>query len=182
MVNVGLRAYIWHQKPVEEQIAREVTCNIMLSRRLVAVIIKLCTKCKHDSAVLDSQPFNLSWIPRLRQVRVLARQKQPFEVHSSLIDFALPYSKCKEHGFPEQQVLQVQRRPSSAGGPSVAASEVILFPRLVSQDVSQWLSLLPLSLSLSEYRFQLVQYSVSSMASLTSQVPTAYSFAGMCRV
>ncbi len=125
MVNVGLRAYIWHQKPAEEQIAREVTCNTMFSRRLVAVITEVCTKCKHASAVLDSQPLNLSWVPRLRQVRVSARQKQPFGVHSSLINFTLPYSKCKEHGFPEQQVLQVQRRPSSAGGPSVAASEVI---------------------------------------------------------
>ena len=35
-------------------------------------------------------------------------------------------------------------------------------------------------LSFSEQCFLLVQYSVSSMASLTSQVPTAYSFAGMC--
>ncbi len=30
MVNVSLRAYIWHQKSVEEQIAREVTCDIVL--------------------------------------------------------------------------------------------------------------------------------------------------------
>ncbi|KAL0044841.1 hypothetical protein WJX82_011228 [Trebouxia sp. C0006] len=93
MVNVSLRAYIWHQKSVEEQIAREFwTLN-----------------------------------------------------HSTYHGYRDYVSKCKEHGFPEQQVLQVQRRPSSAGGPSVAASE----------------------------------YSVSSMASLTSQVPTAYSFAGM---
>ncbi|KAL0039440.1 hypothetical protein WJX79_008386 [Trebouxia sp. C0005] len=93
MVNVGLRAYIWHQKSTEEQIAREF------------------------------------WT--LNQ-----------STYHGYRDYV---SNCKEHGFPEQQVLQVQRRPSSAGGPSVAASE----------------------------------YSVSSMASLTSQVPTAYSFAGM---
>lgn len=30
MVNVGLRAYIWHQKSAEEQVVREVICNIML--------------------------------------------------------------------------------------------------------------------------------------------------------
>ena len=35
-----------------------------------------------------------------------------------------PCSYCTEHGFPEQQMLQPQRRPSSTGGPSVETSEV----------------------------------------------------------
>lgn len=93
MVNVGLRAYIWHQKTPEQQVAREL-----------------------------------------------------WQLNNATYQGYRDYiSNCKEDGFPEQQVLQVHRRPSSAGGPSIAASE----------------------------------YSVSSMASLSSQVPTAYSFAGM---
>lgn len=33
-------------------------------------------------------------------------------------------SNCKENGFPEQQALHVQRRPSSAGNTNVAASDI----------------------------------------------------------
>lgn len=93
MVNVGLRAYIWHQNTAEQQTAREL------------------------------------W----------SLNKATYHGYREYV------SHCKEHGFPKQQLLQVQRRPSSAGGPSVAASE----------------------------------YSVSSLASVSSQFPAPYSFAGM---
>lgn len=46
------------------------------------------------------------------------------ELITSHAYFVPTYSNCKEDGFPEQQMLQVHRRPSSAGGPSIAASEV----------------------------------------------------------
>ncbi|KAL3135572.1 hypothetical protein ABBQ38_006052 [Trebouxia sp. C0009 RCD-2024] len=71
MVNVGLRAYIWRHKSVENQTAREL--------------------------------WSLNGV-----------------TYSGYRDYV---SHCKEHGFPEQQMLQPKRRPSSAGGPSVAASE-----------------------------------------------------------
>ena len=51
--------------------------------------------------------------------RQAVTDQQSFTIH-----YVLRCSHCKEHGFPKQQLLQVQRRPSSAGGPSVAASEV----------------------------------------------------------
>lgn len=43
MVNVGLRAYIWHHKSAEQQVAREVCLRLLPLRLMLAIrLSQLC--------------------------------------------------------------------------------------------------------------------------------------------
>ena len=124
MVNVGLRAFIWESKSVEEQLAREVR-------------IKFCLRWKSGpkpplfivfrTADVEPKQCNLPCLSAICQVR---RKSVPMPIYTlqtvtlQCAQELLHCSNCKENGFPEQQALHIQQRPSSASNGNIAASEV----------------------------------------------------------
>lgn len=110
MVNVGLRAYIWQQKSLEQQTAREVRESTPHADIVVCNSTKLVWQLQLWS--LNDATYE-GYRQYVRSGLCLAAVEPLTGAY--IITFLYRCSHCKEVGFPAQKALQISRRPSSAG-------------------------------------------------------------------